>query len=174
MNNIEINLSINVDHFKEIYFSNGQGHLLKSSMTKAPVIATMLCILIVFVAYVLCMLNYKFVWLLILTSIITIVVLVNTIIAVTKFMKWKLSVTEYLNKVAKYKFCSIHFAENMFTLKIDEMQYMEKRSEILSGIVTPNYVSFKGASGETYQFPAKSMTSEEYKILQEFITQSIK
>lgn len=174
MNDIEINLSVNVDHFKEIYFSNGQGHLLKSSMTKAPVVATMLCILIVFVAYVLSMLSYKFGWLLVLSSIITVVVFTNMIIAVTKFMKWKLAVTQYLNKVAKYKFCSIYIAENMFTLKIDETLYMEKWSEIRSGIVTSNYVSFTGASGETYQFPAKSMTAEEYKIFQEFITKNIK
>ncbi len=174
MEEVEIKLLINVDHFKEIFYSNGQGNIFTAKLVKTSILATLMSIVISLVVYVISLYYSNFSWLIVLGALAVFISLLYTISGVSRYMKWKLVIMEYLKRVGKYKSCSIYINTNVFELKIDGDSYIEAWSKLQSCELKENYIRLLGATGEYYLFPAKAMTDEEFKILQEVIRERVK
>lgn len=174
MEELEIKLLINSDHFREIFYSNGQGNVFTAYWTKKAIIVTSILILAGLLIYFISLAYDNISWMLLLAALALFPSIVYTVIAVARYMKWRAVVKNYLNHVEKYKSCSLILTANAFELKIDGESYIEAWNKLQSCQLKPNYIKLLGATGENYFFPAKTMTAEEFEKFQGYIKRGMK
>ncbi len=173
----ELNIQLNYDpnHFRELYYKNGQGSVFTYMPTKNSIIITALLVLITIVIYFFSLNNSSISWLLILGSIAILFSLAATIVVIIKHQKWKNSFEEYLKKISLYQTFKISLTSKSIEVTLDSSGTIENWETIKMVQLEQDYVSLKKeAEQEVYFFPAKAMTQDEFEKLKVFIREKVK
>lgn len=159
-------------NFEDIYFSNNEGSLLFSPVTKNKTIITIASAIILFIVFLLKNnLSKDSVGILYFLSFIFLLCTVFLSVSVNKVSRWKKQVNQYLRSLENCKVYEIRFDQNFFTVNIDgEKETSEwKDFEYFDG--NNEFISLEGKY--SYMFPKKSMSEKEYNLLKRIIKENI-
>ena len=172
MEALKIKLISDVQYFKEIYYENGQGSILTNYRTKTIFRITSVFVFLTVLFYFLGFKEVKLSWLFGLSLFVTSICFVGLIIAAYKYYTWKANVIKYLEKVKEIKNSYVTLKSSFFELIIDEKVIIERVDNIKRTVILPSYISIVSET-ESYLFPAKSMTQEEFGLFKFYVEKEL-
>ena len=103
MEDLNITLTFNPDHFREMYYHDGKGSILKYKPTQNAILYCLLTALITFGIYLAAFKRPDISWLIVLGAVVFLFTIVYAIAVITQYLKWKSSVEDFLKDIAQYK-----------------------------------------------------------------------
>jgi peptidoglycan biosynthesis protein MviN/MurJ (putative lipid II flippase) len=174
MDDFTIELKYNLEHFKEIYYQNGQGAIMTNDDTKTAVLITIFFILVTIVFYCVGLKFESLSWLVVLGVISIAGSIVYASITLYAYWKWKNQIKRFLKKLGEYKFQMLSVTSNAIEIILDKESTIGRWDEIKATVLTPQYIVLKSAHGFLSMFPAKSMRVDEFDRLTEFVKNKVK
>jgi hypothetical protein len=174
MEEFNIHLTYNPDHFREIYYRNGQGNIFTHKSFRNAIIIPIVLLVITAIIY---LISNKFPgisWLIGVGLVVILGATVYAIIAIIKYTRWKASTEAYLKELSQYKSYNLSVTANAIEVALDSKIVIEKWENIKSAIIETDYMLLRNQSGPAYIFPAKAMKTDEFEKLKEFIKIKIK
>lgn len=171
MDEMKIELKDGYNVFREMYYRDGQGSILTWKGTRKPIIAVLIFGLFTIISYLLA-LKYPYTeWIVsvILSSLGTFGVFLYILIKGRIYFKWKRGVEKYLNRLLKYESQWLTVTVHTIALSNSDETSIEKWENIKSVSIYPDYIVIRGGVPEAYQLPEKSMTSDQFAELKEFV-----
>lgn len=173
MEELRIQLTYNPDHFKEIYYQNGEAGILTFKPTrkaiKYVIISALFTVIIYFASYIFPDIS----WLIIMGLISIFFTVIYALIVIIKHQHWKNKTESYLKDLAQYKLYNIHLTSHAIEVALDEKTFIEKWESIKSVQIFNTYIFLYKSDVPSFLFPAKSMRREEYEQLKDFIKSKI-
>lgn len=170
--NKEIILEFDKKDFEDIYFKDNKGNYFKDPVIKYKFYSLTVSILFLCFGIYYYIKNNELGFIFI-SGVIFIFTLINYTQQLFEILKWKKEVSQYLKKQEKYKNNKLHLTINYFSIIQDETESIEKWENIKKVNIFEDYIFIEGGN-ETYMIPNKSMKSEEYIFLKEFISKKLK
>ena len=172
MNELKIELKDGYKALKEIYYQNGQGSIFTFSWTKKPIIVSSIFVTLTVTFYFIALLYPDTGWivLMILCALISFTGIIFIITRGKRYFTWKNSIEKYLEEVRKYETHSLMLSANTFELSNSDETFIEKWERIQSVSINRVFISIKSID-HSYILPEKSMTSDQYIKVQDFIKQ---
>lgn len=167
--NIEIELTFNPEHFKEIYFRENQGSYFLSSAIKKQFTVLLILVVLEIIVYAIFPDNGLLIGP---VSIALAICLGYYLYAAFIIWKWKREIKQFLKSESAFSKCQIILTENSFSIKKDETEHIEKWEIIKSVDITPEYLTISGK--QEYLIPRKSVSTESYEILKKIVSEKVK
>jgi heme/copper-type cytochrome/quinol oxidase subunit 4 len=169
-----IKLDFERTHFEELYFSENEGSYFLSSPLKGKFVATVLSTLLLTVVSIWLILTAEnelssfdigFITSL---SILFCGVAVSYFIALSKFMKWKREINNYINRISQYTTIEYIVTDKTLTFCADAEKNISPWESFSNVAITDKYIQFTGAT--VYIIPIKCMKAEDFTFLDEYLT----
>jgi len=173
MEELKIELTYNPDHFREIYYQNGQGGILTYRPTRNAItylITFTLLTAVIFVA------SYEWPgisWLIMLGLLAILIAGIYAFIVISNYQKWKNNAEVYLKDLAQYKLYILHLTTNAIEIVLDTKTFIQKWDNINAAQIYDTYIKLSGSDVPDFLFPAKSMRQDEFEKLKDFIKNKI-
>ena len=174
MEKLEIQLIFNIDHFREIYYQNGQGNIFKNSLTRNAIAIPIILMVITAVFYLFSFRIPEISWLVGLGFIVIFSTGVYAIIAIIKYKKWKSQIETFLKDIGQHEIYKISITENAIELILGSTTTIDKWEIIKSARIEKNYIFLYKQEGPLFLFASKSMKDEEFEKLKEFVIRKVK
>ncbi|MBK8521356.1 MAG: hypothetical protein WAT20_15205 [Ferruginibacter sp.] len=169
MEDLNITLTFNPDHFREMYYHDSKGSILKYKPTQNAILYCLLTALVTFGIYLTAFKRPDISWLIVLGAVAFLFTLVYAIAAITQHLKWKSSVEGFLKDIAQYKSHQLKLTSAALELIQDSTVSIEKWENIKSVQINDIYIMPLKSDGPAFIIPAKSMNPEEFTKLKDFI-----
>lgn len=169
MEDLNITLTFNPDHFREMYYHDGKGSILKYKPTQNAILYCLLTALITFGIYLAAFRRPDMSWLIVLGAVAFLFTIVYAIAVITQYLKWKSSVEDFLKDIAQYKSHQLKLTSAAFELIQDSTITIEKWENIKSVQINDTCIMPLKSDGPAFILPAKSMNPEEFIKLKNFI-----
>ena len=158
--------------FEEIYFRNNQGNIYFGPNIKVPFL--LLCIVVVTFLFALyhSISEDRYIVFTVISFFCLLLVGYSYSRQANQVWKWKKSINSYLNDLSLFKSHKIILTDTSFCLNQDAEETIEKWSEIKKAILKEDYIYLYGS--QSYFFPRKSMTEEDYKRLWDIVKDKIR
>jgi hypothetical protein len=175
MEEIKIDLINGYNHLKAFYYQNGNGSIFTCKDTKAPVLKGSIFVLITTVLYFIALSFPRVGWifLTILFSIASVILVIDAVISCGQYLKWKHSVENALNKIKNYKVEQLRLTGNYIEISNTDETTIEKWDTIEFTTIKTDSIYLKNKAGAFYIFPEHSMKPEEFVALTNFIRNRI-
>jgi hypothetical protein len=174
MEELKIKLNYNPDHFKEIYYRNGQGNIFTHKPFRNVIFIPVLLLLVTIVLY---FLSFKFPqisWTIGLCLAFIFVTGIYATISIVKYMKWKKGIETNLKGLSDYKSYNLTISSGAIEFSSDSKITIDKWDNLKSVLIEDEYIFLRYENEAAYMFPAKSMSMDEYEKLKEIIKIKIK
>jgi K+-sensing histidine kinase KdpD len=169
MEDLNIILTFNPDHFREMYYQNEKSNILKYKPTQNAILYCILAALITFVVYLASFMRPDISWLIVFSTVILLFTVVYAIAVIAQHLKWKNSIEAFLKDIAQYKSHHLKITSAALELTQDSTITIEKWENIKSVQINETYIMPLKSDGAAFIFPAKSMNPEEFTKLKDFI-----
>ena len=173
MEDLNIKLTFNPDHFREMYYQDGKGSILKHKPTKKAILYCFLTALITFGIYFASFKRPDISWLIVLGAIILLCTGVYAVSVIAQHLKWKRSIEKFIKDIAQYKSHQLKLTSAAMELIQDSTISIEKWENIKSAQIKDDYIMLLNSNEPLFIFPAKSMDPEEFYKLKDFIINKI-
>lgn len=168
-----IRLNVNRKDFEEIYFKGNQGSLFFSSTNKSKTIITIVVAVLLFITF--CLkdsLSQESFGVLYFISFVFLLCAVYLSVGINKVSRWKKEVNRYLQSLEKSSIYEIRFDSDTFNVNLNDQHELSTWKEFVTADVYEDYISMEGKCN--YMFPQKSMSKQDYNILQQAVKRNIK
>ncbi len=169
MEDLNITLTFNPDHFREMYYHDGKGSIFKYRTTKNAIIYCLLIALITYAIYLASFKRPEISWLIVLGAVFFIFTIVYAIAVITQYLRWKSSIEDLLKDIAQYKSHQLKLTSAALQLIQDSTITIEKWENIKSVKINDTYIMPLKSDGPAFIIPAKSMSPKEFTKLKDFI-----
>jgi hypothetical protein len=168
----EIGITYRREDFEEIFFKDRAGDYFRSESVRGSFSAMAILGITLFMTLIYATFYSVYpliVWLL---ALMFVTHLVNYVRAARKLYRWKKEVKDYLDSTERYRQYSIILSAESFTIRRDDEDVIEKWENFKSAYLSDAYIRLYGQ--ENFFIPSKSMSSDEYQVLREAISEKIK
>lgn len=172
MNTSEITLSFNKADFEELYFKNGNDKVLLSKTVKEHFILSVITGCLVITSLIYSITVNKSWGIFTIITLIFVLLVYQLIRKMSPIIKWRKSITDFLNEQAKFINQKITIAENTLTLKQDTTVTIVRWMDFKKVVITDKSISFHGDTD--LMFPKKSMSSHDFDLLKNAILLKVK
>ena len=173
MQELNIQLRFSANHFREIYYRNGQGSIFTNKPFRNVIIIPIALIIFTGIIYLLSIKFQGISWLIGVGSILIVGTGIYAAMAIAKYSKWKIGIEKYLKNLNKYKSYKLSVTDGAIEVSLDSETIINKWENITSAFVGDECVLYIHQK-PFYIFPAKSMESFEFQKLKEAIREKIK
>ncbi|GAB0157204.1 hypothetical protein CHRYSEOSP005_24750 [Chryseobacterium sp. Alg-005] len=158
--------------FEDIYFSGNQGNLFFSSTTRGKTITTIIIGVILLILLLLKdTLGKENFGIIYFVSFLFLLCAVFLSVSINNVSRWKKGVERYLKSLEKCSLYQISFNHEFFNIKIDQQEEHNLWKDFTTAEINDIYISLDGKN--SYMFPKKAMSKEDYHLLTKSIQQNI-
>ncbi len=172
MKALEIDLIFRKSDFEELFFRNGNEKLFFSPTAKNQTHVSIIAGIIFFLSVLNFIIFHNSQELVLFFFVLWCVSLIPLGEKIYAILKWRKSIKVFLEKTAKYKVNKIILTENTFSIIQDDEEIIQKWSDFKKVEINLEFVRLY--SDIHYLFPSKSMTSEEFNLFKEKVSEEIK
>lgn len=167
----KIPLTFRRQDFEEIYFKNNQQSIFKSAELKHDFIIMMLFGSLGIVSLLYFLITDKYWRFPAFLLFMFVVSLIFYIIKARPVLKWKKQVVSYLNGLEKIKHHEIIITNEALTCIQDEVTTIVKWENFSKAVLNDQSITLSGV--ESFFFPKKAMTANDFTFLKEHIASKI-
>ena len=173
MEDLNIMLTFNSSHFREMYYQSNRGNIFKYKPTQTVILYCLFSALITFIIFLASFKKPQISWLIVLSTIIFLFTGIYAIYVVTKHLNWKISIEKFLKEISAYKSHQLKLTSAALELIQDSKITIERWENIKSAQIFDDHIMLSKSDGPAFIFPAKSMNTEEFLKLKDFIINKI-
>jgi hypothetical protein len=176
MNEIKIELKDGFSTIRDLYFRNGNESIFTYQKTKRPIFITSIFATLSIALY---FIEFRYpdtswIFIFIVCFLITIVGAFYLVINGRKYLMWKKKIDNYLEKLRKYKSQWLLLTPQTIEISNSDEITIERWETIKYVSIYPDFISMGSDNHGLYLFPKKSMESDQYTDLKDFIKLAMK
>jgi hypothetical protein len=174
MENLEIDVKFDPEHFREIYYVNGSRSLFTYKRTRNPIIMTIALAIVTVVIYSLSLSFAVISWIVAVCVLLFSFSLVYSVFAVIAYRKWKNGIESFIKINDQYTSHKIRLTESSVEVIQDAKSTADRWENIRSVKIEENFILLAREKERYYLFAAKSMNPDVFENLVAFIKSKVK
>ncbi|MEO6540571.1 MAG: hypothetical protein ABIN74_06270 [Ferruginibacter sp.] len=174
MDDLEIALTFDPRHFKELYYQDGQGSVFTYRPTQKAIIYFLAVALFTLIIYLISDKMPFISWLMIPGLLGLLVTGIQAFGVISQYQKWKNDFKALLKDLARHKSYTTKFTFSTIEVNQDSTILIDKWDSIKSAQIYDTYLMLFKTDEPAYIFPAKSMDREDFIKLKDFIINKMK
>ncbi len=174
MNDLKIELTFDPQHFKELYYQNGQGSVFTYRPTQKAIVYFLSVALFTLIIYLVSDKMPNLSWLIVPGLLWLLFTGIQAFGVISHYQKWKNGFKALLKDLAKHKSYTAQFTFDAIEVNKDSTILIDKWDSIKSAQIYNTYIMLLKADEPAYIFLAKSMNPEDFIKLKDFIANKMR